>query len=92
MLTPWLEKKDNYDQIMQGWLISTELDVDEQELPESEAKEVNANVEAQPSIKFLEKLAAKMEKLEANVEKLTTDIVTLKANQLMIIDLLSHCS
>ena len=34
MLTPYLEEKDLYDQIMQRWLISTEMDVDEQELPE----------------------------------------------------------
>ena len=75
---------------MQRWLISTEMDVDEQELPELEVEEANANFEVQPSIKLLEKLGTKMEKLEANVEKLTTDIAEIKANQLMIIDLLSH--
>ena len=66
------------------------MEVDEQELPELEAEEANTNVETQPSIKLLEKLAANMEKLEANVEKLTSDIAKIKANQLMITDLLRH--
>ena len=66
---------------MEGWLISTEMDVNEQELLEPEAKEASANVEAQPSIKLLEKLAAKIDNLEANVEKLTTTIAEIKANQ-----------
>ena len=64
--------------------------VDEQELPKPEAKKASANVEAQPFIKLLEKLAANMEKLEANVEKLTSDIAEINANQLIITDLLSH--
>ena len=38
---------------MQGWLISTEIDVDEQELPQPEAEEASA----QPAITLLEKLA-----------------------------------
>ena len=42
MLTPRLEEKDDYDQIMQGWLIFTEMDVDEQELPQPETKETSA--------------------------------------------------
>ena len=33
-----------------------------------------------------------MDKLEANVEKLITDTVEIKANQQMIIDLLTHRS
>ena len=77
---------------MQGWLIPTEMNVDEQEILEPHAEEASANVEAQSSIKLLKKWAAKMDKLEANVEKLTTDIAEIKANQLMIIDLLSHRS
>ena len=44
MLTPRLKEKDSYDQIMQGWLISTEMDVDEQELLEPEDEEASANV------------------------------------------------
>ena len=92
MLTPRLKEKNDYNQIMQGGLISIEMEVDEQELLEPEAKEVSANVEAQPSIKLSEKLTTNMEKLEANVEKVTSDIAEIKANQLMIIDLLSHGS
>ena len=89
ILTPRLKEKDDYEQIMQGWLISTEMEVDEQELPNSEVE--NA-IEAQPSIKLLKKLAANKEKLEAKVEKLTSDIAEIKANQQIIIDLLSHCT
>ena len=93
MLTPQVEEKDDYDQIMQGWLIYTKMDIDEQELPKLEAKEGSANVEAQPFIELLETLAANMKKFEANyVEKLTSDNAEIKANQLMIIDLLSHRS
>ena len=64
--------------------------VDEQELPKPEAEEANVNVEAQPSIKLLEKLVANMENLEANVEKLTSNIAEIKANQQIIIDFLIH--
>ena len=60
MLTPRLEEKDLYDQIIQGWLISIEMDVDEQGLLKLEPEEASANVETQPSIKLLDKLAAKM--------------------------------
>ena len=68
------------------------MKVDEQELPEPEAEKGSANVEAQPSIKLLEKLATNMEKLKANMENLTSDIVKVKANELIIIDLLNHRS
>ena len=83
MLAPQLEEKDDYDQIMQMWLIPTEIEVDEQEQPDPEAEEANVNVEAQPSIKLLEKLAVNMEKLEANVKKLMSDIVEIKGNHLL---------
>ena len=86
MLTPRLKEKDSYDQIMQWWLISTEMDADEQELPQLETEEASA----QPSIILLEKLAVKMDKLEVFVEKSTTDIAVIKANQQIIIDLLTH--
>ena len=66
------------------------MKVDKQELSEPYAEEASANVEAQPFIKLLEKLAANMDKLEANVEKLTSDIAEINANQLIITDLLSH--
>ena len=78
VLTPQLEEKNDYDQIMQEWLISTEIGVDEQELVEPEAEEASANSEAQPSSKLSEKLAANMEKLEVNVEKLISDIAEIK--------------
>ena len=68
------------------------MEVDEWELLELEIEEANARVEAQPSIKLLEKLAVNMEKLEANAEKLMSDITKIKVNQLIIIDLLSHHS
>ena len=61
-------------------MIPIEIKVDEQELPELKAKEANANVEDQPSIKLLEKLVANIEKLKANVEKITSDIADIKAN------------
>ena len=66
------------------------MEVDEQTLPESEVEEANASVEAQLFIKLLEKLAANIEKVDANMEKLTSYIVEIKANQLIIIDLLSY--
>ena len=75
---------------MQWWLIPIEMEVDEQELLEPEAEKASANVEAQLSIKLLEKLAANTEKLDTNVEKLMSNIAEIKANRLMIIDFLSH--
>ena len=86
MLTPRLKEKGPYDQIIQEWLISIEMDVDEQELPKPKVEEASA----QPSITLLEKLVAKMDKLEASVEKLTIDIVEIKANRQIIIDFLTH--
>ena len=83
MLILRLAEKDSYDQIIEGWLISTEMDVDEQELPQPEAEEASTNAEKvcdQPSITLLEKLAVKMDKLEASMEKLTANIVEIKAN------------
>ena len=76
---------------MQGTLVLTEMEVDEQELPEPKAEETSANVEAQSSIKLLEKLATNIKKLDANVEKLISAIAKIKANQLIIINILSHC-
>ena len=71
---------------MQGWLISTQTDVDEQDRPQPEAEEANANVEkasVEPSTTLLEKLAVKMDKLEA-------DMAEIKFNQQYIIELLTH--
>ena len=56
------------------------MEVDKQEMPEPEVEEASASVEAQPSIKFLEKLVVDMEKLDANMEKLTSDIGKIKVN------------
>ena len=50
------------------------MEVDKQALPEPEVEESSASVEAQPSIKLLEKLAANMEKLDANMKKLMSDM------------------
>ena len=70
VLTLRLKKKDAYDQIMQGWLIPTKMEVDKKELPKPKTEKANANIETQLSIKFLEKLGVNMEKLDANVEML----------------------
>ena len=85
VLTPRFEERVLYDQIMQECLISTHMDVDDQDKPQpEEVDELHPEVEeasAQPSITFLEKLAMKMDKFEASVEKLTTDVAEIKANQ-----------
>ena len=67
MLTPRLEEKGLCDRIIQGWLISAHIDVDEQdrplpkaEEPQREAEEASAKVKeasVEPSTTILEKLA-----------------------------------
>ena len=84
MLTPQLEEKGLHDRIVQGWLVSVHMDVDEQDRPHPEAEEGNAKEpEAGPSTTLLEKLALKVDKLEA-------DMAEVLANQQYIIHLLTH--
>ena len=70
MLILRLEEKGLHDRIVQGWLISAHMDMDEQDRPRLEAEEGYGNAkepEVGPSTTLLEKLALKVDKLEADM-------------------------
>ena len=87
MFTPRLEERCLYDRIVQEWLVSTHVEVDEQRRPQpSNAHEPQLEteeLEAGPSTTLLEKLAMQVDKLEEDMAKVLE-------NQQYIIHLLTQ--